>query len=132
MVNVNNIIPLQYVNELMLAKRLVLPRTPEVGVTRDRVRQFKRIDVPNGQAFVKKLGPMLRRTSYSCVAVSGAERDAVNAFVDAVDGGQPFYFTDDLGDTYWAEIPEPVVTTSDEAGIDNMQITFQEIKQAIS
>lgn len=118
----------QSVHEITLAKKYTLPRSPEVSVTRTRVRQFSRIPIPGGQPFVKRNGPMLRQTSMNFVVVSGSEVNALRGFISAVDGGEAFTLSDDLGQVYWAELLDSNVPEQDEAGVSSVSLTFQEIK----
>lgn len=115
--------------ELQLATtRYQLPRSPLVGVRRTKVRQFARLEVPGGQPFTLRVGPMLRQTTYNVVLVSGSQVDDAEAFVEAVQGGESFTLTDDLGDSYWAELLGGTVDFDDQAGVYNLRLTFQEIR----
>ncbi len=69
------------------------------------------------QAYAKGLFPMAEN-----------RHDATLYWIEATDGGDPFYFIDDRGDEYWAEIPEPNIEFSDEAGVDTLAVIFREIK----
>ena len=113
--------------EAQLATKYQLPRSPDLQVTRTKVRQFTRIPVAGGQPFVKRDGPGLRRTLYTFVLISGTEVTEAEAFVDAVGGGQAFTFTDDREETYWAELLDGSVTFQDTAGVFTVSLTFQEI-----
>jgi hypothetical protein len=112
---------------MSLSNKFQFPRSPEVGVNRVKVRQFSRIHIPGGQPFVKKDGPVLKRTGYQLVAISGAEVDSINTWIDGVAGGESFYFKDDLASEYWAEVPEPPFPFQDEAGVDRLSVTVQEV-----
>ncbi len=114
--------------EFMLAEKLTLPRSPSVGVGRVRVRQFGRMPIVGGEPFVIRNGPPLRRTQYDVVAISGAEVSGLEAFVDAVDGGEFFYLIDDRSESYFAELLNGEVPFSDEAGVFQLNWTFQEIR----
>lgn len=117
------------VHEWQLAlEKLTLPRSPQVGVGRERVRQFTRLPVPGGQPFVKRDGPRLRRTTYDLVVLSGTEVDSMRDFADAVDGGQAFTLTDDLGSSYWAELSAENFAEDDQAGASRVRLQFQEIR----
>lgn len=118
----------QEVHEVVLAQKYTLPRSPEVSVTRTRVRQFSRIPIPGGQPFVKRNGPMLRQTSMNFVVLSGSEVNALRGFIGVVEGGEAFTLSDDLGDVYWAELLDANVPEQDEAGVSRVSLTFQEIK----
>jgi len=113
--------------ELQLASAQQLPRSPEVGIDRTRVRQFTRIPIPGGQPFVKREGPRLRRTLYSFVAISGLEVSGLERFADGVEGGDAFTLVDDLAAQYWSELVESDVGFPDQAGVFTMQLGFQEI-----
>lgn len=124
---VSGLVPAQ-THEIQLASsRSEFDRPPQVGVTRVRVLQYTRIAVPGGQPFVKREGPRLRRTEFTFLLTSGAEIDEVHAFVDGVDGGGAFTLTDDLGQSYWAELLGNDVGETDEAGVFTWRPTFQEI-----
>lgn len=117
------------VNEIQLATtKEQFARSHQVGVERGRVRQFTRTPIPGGQPFVKRDGPRLRRTGISLILVSGTEVNAVRDFVDAVEGGDAFTFTDDLGSSYWAELLGAEVIEDDQAGVSSWRLQFQEIK----
>ena len=113
--------------EAQLATQYQVPRSPELQVTRTRVRQFTRVPVAGGQPFVKRNGPGLRRTLCTFVLISGTEVTEAEAFVDAVEGGQAFTLVDDRAETYWAELLESDVAFNDNAGIFTVSLTFQEI-----
>lgn len=118
----------QYVNEIVIAQKYTLPRSPEVSVTRAKVRQFNRLDVPGSEPFTRRTGPMLRRTSMNFVVLSGSEIDALRGFIDGVEGGSAFTLTDDLGVSYWSELIDADVPEQDEAGVSSVTLTFQEIR----
>ena len=118
----------QYVHEILLARKYTPPRSPEVSVTRTRLRQFTRLPIPGGQPFTKRDGPMLRNTLYSFVVLSGAEVDALRNFISEIDGGQSFVITDDLGSSYWAELIGSNVPEQDDAGVSSISLQFQEVK----
>lgn len=116
------------VNEFMLATKFTFPRSPEVGVSRTRVRQFGRLAIPGGAPFVKREGGNLRRLSADFVVISGTELDSYHGFITEVEGGQAFYLTDDLGSSYWAELMGREQPQQDQAGVHRARLTFQEIK----
>lgn len=116
------------VHEFQLADKYQLPRSPEVNVARTRVRQFTRLPIPGGQPFVKRDGPRLRQNGYSLVILSGSEVDTLRNFVDTVEGGQAFTMTDDLQESYWAELLSANLEEEDEAGVSRVTLQFQEIK----
>lgn len=118
-------------NEMWLAKAWTMPRSPEVGVERTRSRQFARLPIPNGQPFVKRYGPALRVTSYESILLSGSEIDAFNAMLTDIEGGEIFPFTDDLGDSYLAELVGPAVVEPDEAGVYAVSLTFREVNPEV-
>lgn len=113
--------------EVTLSDKLQFPRSPAVGVPRSSVRQFSRINIPGGQPFVKRDGPKLKRTAYTFVVLSGAERDSIDTWIEGIEGGEAFYFIDDEAGEYWAEVPDPPIPFQDEAGVHNLIMTFQEI-----
>lgn len=114
--------------EMQLASLLEMPRSPEVSVTRTRVRQFTRLPIAGGQPFVKRDGPRLRQTRFSFVVVSGAELLGVEAFVDDIEGGESFTITDDLAQTYWAELLGTEQPFDDEAGVYRVGLAVREIR----
>jgi hypothetical protein len=116
-------------SELQLATKVTMPRTPQVSVRRSRVRQFTRLDVPGGQPFTKRDGPNLRRTQMTVIATSGSELDTLTTFVEAIEGGESFTLVDDLGDQYWAELPQGEVPFPDEAGVYALEWTFREVNR---
>jgi hypothetical protein len=115
-------------HEVMLAFKVEFPRTPQVGVARTRVRQYTRLPIPGGQPFVKRDGPRLRRTRYVCVAVSGSEVASMEELADALEGGQAFYFVDDLAQEYFAEMPEAEINFEDAAGVYTIQPVVLEVR----
>lgn len=117
------------VNEVQLAStKTQLPRSPEVAVSREHVRQFTRMPVPGGQPFVKRDGPMLRLVRYQFRSVQGTETNALRSFVQDIEGGSAFTMTSDLEESYWAELLAPTVPEEDEAGVSQWTLTPQEIK----
>jgi hypothetical protein len=117
--------------EMWIATSWTMPRSPSVGIDRTRVRQFTRLDIPNGQPFVKRRGALLRQTTYNSVMVSGTEINAFNAMLSDIEGGEIFPFTDDLGDSYLAELVGPAIVEQDEAGIYTVGMTFREVEPEI-
>lgn len=116
------------VHEVQLATKQDFPRAVEVGVQRQHVRQFTRIPVPGGQPFVKRDGPKLRRYQYRFRTISSQEASDFRDLVQALEGGDAFTFVDDLGDAYWAEMPEATVPEDDEGGVSTWSVVAQEIK----
>lgn len=116
------------VNEVQLATKQAYPRNVEVGVQRQHVRQFTRIPVPGGQPFVKRDGPKLRRFTYKFYTIDSAEVGNFRDLVHALEGGDAFTFSDDLGDWYWAEMPDPVVPEDDQAGVASWSVVVQEVR----
>ncbi len=114
--------------EAMLADEQEMPRSNEVGVERTRVRQFTRIPVPGGTPFTKRDGPRLRRTGYSFKVLDGAEVAAMEAFVDAIEGGEFFFHIDDRAEQYMAELAGPGQVFSDTAGVYSINMTVQEVE----
>lgn len=108
---------------------------PQVGVERTHKRQFARVEIPGGQPFVRRDGPMLERSRYVLVGVSGgsgiegaADQATLEAFVEAVNGGDAFTLVDDLARSYWAELLDVDVVVGDTAGVHGWSLTFQEIQ----
>lgn len=114
-------------HEVQLATAYQLPRSPQVQVTRTKVRQFTRIPIAGGQPFVKHDGPNLRRTLCTFILISGTEVTEAEAFVNAVEGGQAFTLVDDRAETYWAELLGADVPFQDEAGVFTWSPLFQEV-----
>ncbi len=114
--------------EAMLADLQEMPRSNEVGVERTRVRQYTRIPIPGGAPFVKRDGPRLRRTGYSFTVLDGAEVQALEAFVDSVDGGEFFFHVDDRGEQYVAELANPGQVFTDTAGVYSISMVVQEVE----
>lgn len=114
--------------EIMLADEYQAARPPLVGVDRIRGRQYTRIPIQGSQAFVKREGPRLRRTRYTIPLISGTEIDGLRSFIDSIEGGNPFFHIDDLGDQYFAEMMGEGADEADEAGVYEVDITVQEIK----
>jgi len=114
----------------------------QVGIDRGHVRQFSRIGIPGGQPFVRREGPKLERSPYSFVSITSAQLaaggpglsefvtdgDGLVAFIDAIDGGDAFTLTDDLGRSYWAELLDPEPAQRDVGEVSSWLLTFQEIK----
>jgi hypothetical protein len=117
----------QTAHEIVLAQKYTLPRSPEVSVSRGKLRQFNRTDIPGGEPFIRRTGPMLRETAMNFVIVSGSEANALRGFVGGVEGGSAFTLTDDLGDSYWSELVDADVPEEDEAGVSSVALTFREI-----
>lgn len=113
--------------EAMLADEYQPARQHQVGVRRQRVRQFTRIELPGTQAFVKRDGPRLLATSYALILVSGSEIDGLHTFLDAIEGGEPVFHTDDLGQNYFAEVMGTGPEEEDEAGVYSLDLQVQEI-----
>lgn len=122
-----SMIPLQLF-EAMLADEYETARPPIVGVQRIRSRQFTRIPILGSQAFVKRGGPRLRRTQYSIPLISGIEIDGLRTFIDSIEGGNPFFLIDDLGDAYFAELLGEGAGEDDEAGVYAVTMAVQEIR----
>jgi hypothetical protein len=116
------------VAEVQLGQRQAFPRSPSLGVTRTRMRQFNRTEIPGGQPFVLRMGPLLRQSVYTFVAVSGSEVSGLETFVEAIDGGDMFTLEDDLGQSYCAELLGRAVDFADSAGIYTQSWTFREVK----
>jgi len=114
------------ISEMMLATRLDFPRRPQIGVNRATIHQASRIEIPGGAPFKFRLGDQLHRVDYSMIveesALSGFE-----TFLDVNDGGEFFWFADDLGDEYWAEVPTAEHTFDDQAGVYLFQLLVQEV-----
>lgn len=126
---VSGLVPAKVHESQLAVTRTQFARSPEVSVSRIRVRQFTRIPVPGGQPFVKKDGPRLRRYTYNFVLVSGAtENNPMRDFVDAVEGGEAFTTQDDLGDCYWAELLGNEINEGDSAGVSRWATAIQEIR----
>lgn len=113
--------------EAMLADEQAMPRSNEVGVDRDYIRQFKRQAVPGGEPFVVREGPRLRRTDYQFTVLSGSEITALENFVDTIEGGEAFYHIDDLGQEYWAELGSQTQPFRDEAGVYFVSLAVLEV-----
>ncbi len=112
--------------EAMLAKVLPFPNRPIAGVDRSVIQQTQRIAIPGGAPFRIRYGEELNRVSFNLVV----PEDEVRPFIDFLrenDGGEPFWFADDLGESYWAEMPEPEYTFDDQAGLYNFPCLVQEI-----
>lgn len=117
----------QTVNEIALARKYTLPRSPSVDVRRTRVRQFERTPLPGDQPFTRRQGPVLRRVEYDFIVVSGAELNKLNTLAAGLEGGSAFNFTDDIAETYWAELVQGDITQGDTAGVYGVSLAFQEI-----
>lgn len=113
--------------EMGLMDRELMPRSNEVGVQRADMRQFRRTDIPGSEPFVVGEGPSRRRTAYSFIVVSGAEVTGVRDFILGTARGEHFMHTDDLGRSYWCEMPDSAAPMSDEAGVYSWQVTVQEV-----
>lgn len=114
-------------HELVFATKYQLPRSPSVGVDRTRVRRFDRLDIPGGAPFTFRQGGSLRRRAYTFILTSGQE-DGLESFVQAVDGGEPFWLVDDDGDSYWAELLGSDLALADDAGVFTVSLVFQEVR----
>ena len=117
------------VAEVQLTSGLLTMQRPQVGVGRTRLRQFGRFPVPNGQPFVRRRGPRLRQLRYSFLLVSGAQVTDSEAFIDAVEGGQAFTLVDDTGSQLWAELMGEQSAFDDQAGVNGLELLFQEIRR---
>jgi hypothetical protein len=119
--------PAVSVYEMQLADEPIMPRSNEVGVSRDWLRQFRRQAIPGGEPFVVREGPRLRRTQYQFVVISGAELTSLQSFVEDIEGGQAFFHVDDLGQEYWAELGTQTQPFRDEAGVYAVAMTVLEV-----
>ncbi len=117
------------VAEIQLATSSLTMERPQVGVGRPRIRQFGRFEVPNGQPFVRRRGPRLRRLQYAFLLISGTQVSGAESFVDAVEGGQAFTLVDDTGVQQWAELLGEQQAFDDQAGVNGVQFTFQQIRR---
>jgi hypothetical protein len=133
---VSGLVPAQ-THEVQLAQVAAIIGSVQLGVDRGHVLQKTRIPVPGGQPFVRRDGPKLDRTGYVLIAASGAYAAAVSgladqavlqAFIEAVEGGDAFTLTDDLNRSYWAELLDGEVMERDDAGVSAWRLTFQEIQ----
>lgn len=116
------------ISEMMLASILDFPRRPIVGVQRVTVHQTGRVEIPGGAPFRIRFGQELKRTTYQLVA----EEDrfllsGFQTFLETNDGGEPFWFVDDLGDSYWAECPGTEYEFDDQAGVYTLGLTVQQV-----
>lgn len=124
------------VHEVQLAPTRAVLGVPQVGIARRKIRQYARTPVPGGQPFVRRDGPILDASTYVLVAISGAPSDTpglsdqgtIEAFIQAVDGGDAFTITDDLARTYWAELVDMEPDFNDEAGAFTWKLNIQEIE----
>lgn len=115
--------------EAVLADIYQLPRPNEVGVRRSRVRQVNRIDIPGGQPFTQKMGPVLQENVYSCVLLDGTSGEEVavyEEFVNAIDNGGSIWHIDDRGVEFWAEVIAR--DSQDEAGVFSLDIGVREVR----
>lgn len=113
--------------EAGLTDQIQLER-PQVGVSRQQVRRFSRIDIRGSQPFVRREGPLLRQNQYPMLLISGAQIDAYRELQASVDGGQFLLHTDDLGNSYWAELPVADPVEADEAGISAVTVVAREVR----
>lgn len=113
--------------EVMLADELALPRPPEAGVSRTIVQNYRQMEVPGAASFKLRLGEDYRRVGYSLYLVSGSEVSGVETFLQTNDGGEPFWFVDDLGSEYWAELQGPAHAFDDRAGIYGYGLVINEV-----
>lgn len=113
--------------EMGLMDKELMPRSNEVGVTRTDMLQFTRTEIPGSEPFTVGDGPSRIRTNYSFVVISGAEVTGVRNFILGVSRGEHFMHTDDLGRSYWSEMPGKDVPMNDEAGLYRWSVTVQEV-----
>lgn len=113
--------------EAGLNDRIQLTR-PLVGVTRQAIRRFSRIDIRGSQPFVRREGPLLRQYQYALVLISGQQTDDYRTLIEDLDGGQFFLHTDDLGESYWAELPTADPIEADDAGLSTVGLTTREVR----
>lgn len=113
--------------EVMLADQLELPRSPEVGVTRTTVQNYQQMAIPGAASFKLRLGEDYRKVGYSLYLVSGTEVDDVETFLQTNDGGEPFWFVNDLGSEYWAELQGPAHEFDDQAGVYGYGLVINEV-----
>jgi hypothetical protein len=113
--------------ELMLADKLTLPKSPEIGVARTRQQNYQQMAVPGAASFKLRLGEDYRKVAYSFQLVSGAEVTAVETFLQVNDGGEPFWMVDDLGSSYWAELQASSHAFDDQAGVYAFNVAISEV-----
>lgn len=113
--------------ELMLADSYELPRSPEIGVGRTIVQNYQQMDVPGAASFKLRMGEDYRSVAYSMYLVSGSEVSNMESFLRTNDGGEPFWFVDDLGEGYWAELQAPTHGFNDQAGVYTFSLAINEI-----
>ncbi len=117
-------VPIIY--EAMLATILDFPRRPLIGVARTTVHQVSRIEIPGAAPFRFRLGDELKRTVYQ-MTVEETALSGYQTFLDVNDGGEPFWFHDDLGNAYWAECPGAEYEFDDQAGVYAYEKTIQQV-----
>jgi len=116
------------VYEMQLAYEFQFAIPPQVGVDRLRIRQMTRIEIPGGQAFTQKLGPVLLQNTYDYVATSGDEISELEAFVESIDDGASVFHVDDRGAQYWAEVFAKDFALDDQAGVYFASVTTREVR----
>lgn len=112
--------------EIMLAKRFVFPQPPVVGVGRYRIQNYQRLDIPGGAPFKLRLGEDYQQLDYQ-LTIPQTEASGLDSFLQENDGGEPFWFTSDKSESFWAEMVEPQISFDDQAGVYTVVLKIREI-----
>lgn len=120
-------LPTPRVFEMMLPKRLVFPRRPQIGVSRSVIHQKQRLEIPGGAPFVVRLGEDFQQDVYTMIAEETLVASGLRAFVRENDGGQPVWHVNDKAESYWGETPDAEFRFDDQAGVEFFNLTVREI-----
>lgn len=112
--------------EVMLADKLEMPRSALIGTARAIQQNYQKMPVPGSASFKLRLGDDYRRVAYQFTVTSG-EVVSIQTFLGINDGGEPFWFTDDLGSSYWAEMAAAQQDFDDQAGLYNYTMAVNEV-----
>ncbi len=115
--------------EVMLGSGLLFPRDHQVGVERAVLRQFIRTEMDGGEPFMARTGDDLKETRYQLITTEAETASGIEQFIRTNDAGEPFLFRDDLGELYWAELPESDQTYADEAGVWGYELLIRQVPE---
>lgn len=112
--------------EMMVAKQYQFGMAPLIGVTRTRVHNYQRLDVPGGAPYKHRLGEDYLAIGYR-YTLPTTELSGFRSFLRENDGGEPFWHIDDESNSFWGELRNVNVSFDDQAGVHSFSFVVQEI-----